>query len=167
MGSIDTPSVVVGVGVVEDVAVGLAVGVGTRGTVLTGGGAWAIDVGTSKNPCTVSRMIALKQLNASAIDRLDCLRMRGFPGEGRFLSWAVLKDATVQCSTFSYFLRLPSIRVPNLGINQNLILLIEVPNRKNPHAKMSQLLTMFIKAPIAHDFYQSQNRLCLQENLWL
>ena len=69
MGSIDTPSVVVGVGAVEDVAVGL--GDGTNGTVFTGGGAWAIDVGTSKNPCTVSRTIALKQLRASQIDRLE------------------------------------------------------------------------------------------------
>lgn len=120
MGSIETPSVVVGLGAVEDVAVGLAVGlavgVGTIGTVLTGGGAWAIDVGTSKKPCTVNRTIALKQLRASAIDRLDGLRVRGFPGEVRFLSWA-----TVRFSTFSDCLRLP----PILGAHsqKNLIFL--------------------------------------------
>ena len=70
-GSIDTPSVVVGavvgVGAIEDVAVGL----GTRGTVFKEDGVWAIDVGTSNNPCRVNRTIALKQLRASQIDRFE------------------------------------------------------------------------------------------------
>ena len=119
IGSIDTPSVTVGVGTVEDVGVGTAVGEGTIGTVRTGGGAWAVEVGISKNPCTINKTIALKQLKNRAIDRLDRRGVRGFPGKRRFLSRAVLKDATlkdatVRCSTFSYFLRLSSIRAPKL-----------------------------------------------------
>ena len=66
-GSIDTPSVVVGVGA----GVGVALGLGTIGIVFTGGGAWAVDIGTSKNPCRVNKTIALKQLRASQIDRLE------------------------------------------------------------------------------------------------
>lgn len=73
MGSIDTPSVVVGVGAVVGIGAVevVAVGLGGIGIVLTGGGAWAVDIGTSKNPCRVNRTIALKQLRASQIDRLE------------------------------------------------------------------------------------------------